>query len=52
MGLSWYSDNFDLMKDELRDFLNEETELSSADVAEVLNGIINIMIDNGAVDPA
>lgn len=51
MGLSWHGDAYAVMVDELREYFSDETNLTSGEIEEVLGDIINIMIDNGAVDP-
>lgn len=51
MGMSWHDAEYQEMVEELRLFLNDETDLSRADVNDAVNGIVNILIDYGAVDP-
>lgn len=51
MGLSWHTKEFQEMMEEVRLFLVDETCLSQADAIDASNGIVNIMIDYGAVDP-
>lgn len=51
MGLSWHAKEFHEMVEEVRLFLIDETSLPYADAIDAANGIVNIMIDYGAVDP-
>ncbi len=52
MGLSWHHEGYSIMVSEMHEYLeNLVPNLTLGEIHEITCGLVNIMIDNGAVDP-
>lgn len=53
MGISWHSKEYHDLSEALEDYIRTRPSLAGdeAEIHDVHNRLINIMIDHGAVDP-
>jgi len=51
MALSWHSDDYRNMVEEIEDYICDLGTIDSKALHEIVNHLVNIMIDHGAVDP-